>query len=1605
MFNPIVASKEIKDEFISYISTLFHISDKDYEKKFIDELQKEGMITKGPYLELNDSYKKGVTLAKLIEENEVSPLFNELEDDIADKNKEIQLNRELFLHQEEAIRKINSNHNLIVTTGTGSGKTECFIIPIINELLREKEANKLTSGVRAILIYPMNALANDQMKRLRKLLKNYPDITFGVYNGNTKHGETDARSDFENNSDEPLLPNEVISRETMQKRPPHILVTNYSMLEYMLLRPKDDVVFSGANLRFIVLDEAHIYRGAKGIETSLLLKRLKARICNSDNVLHILTSATLGDKSSDNDIVKFAKSLCNADFMTYDIIRSETIVPSYSDNAVDLPLALFADLADPREPLNSIAGKYNIKISEGQSDSEFLYELCCKSAIYRKIREIVDRPMKICEITEELNKFYTVSEQDIINIISIAVQGSKNNTALVKARYHLFAKALEGAYITLSPNKELFLTRNKEYIDGNETKWKVFECACCDDCGELAILGQELNGKLEFANNSYNSNFDYYLINKDENYFLDDDDNQLDENSIGENDYILCAHCGAIVHKSNGAEIKCNCKNKCFVNIRKLNITTKSHEVKCSHCGSGKIMPFYLGYDAATAVLGTTLYEQIPEIEVKLASKTTDTPPKKSLFKTIKTRNEANNIDKKKQFLAFSDSRSEAAYFASYMEKSYQEFLRRRGIWHVVEKHKQDLIYKPWEIIDFVKTLTAYFDKNRTFAKPGDEGIENLTAISKKNAWIAILNEMVNAKRGNSLSSLGIIKFHFKGNDFTIMQDIAERYNKKPEDMMELFDLLVLDIVHNGILEGDDYDCDFTGDEREYVYYTPIKKYIKKCKDSASDKNNFSVIGWLPSSYKNKKIRKNNRLKRIMKTLNINETEAIEILEGYWDYLSSEKYLSHNKNDNYSLLTDKFTISAVAEIDLYICDKCGKVTTHNCLNKCSIVTCDGKLIPISQQEVINNNHYAKLYRNTLMKPLHIKEHTAQLGRIEQQNYQDMFRKNQLNALSCSTTFEMGVDLGDLETIYLRNVPPSPSNYVQRAGRAGRRLSSAAFALTYAKMSSHDYTYYNHPEDMITGKIGVPLFEVSNEKIILRHIFAVTLSEFFRCNEDVYNSNNADIFLNENGYERLCEYLNSKPDELKNIIELSIPSNMHKIMGIPDFSWVNILIGENGILKNAIEDFRETVAYYINEIERLSKLGEVEQAGSLKARLRNFRRSKNDGKGENELIDFLVRNNILPKYGFPVDAVELYQNINSTKDVKKLSLNRDLQIAIYEYAPDAQIVADGKLYTSRYIRKLMAKTGQNWEICYIAKCQNDSCNTWNHRIIKPNSNSEKCISCNSVIEDKCWREAIEPRRGFIADTNPKDVPMHKPDRTYRSDDYYIGGDRCEIMENKKFITESDYEIELESSKNDSLMVVCNDDFYVCKLCGYSESVTQNKASKEQFNSNERYITRKHKDPWGKDCDCENLNKYKLCHVFKTDVVKIVFNDVEAKKYETMLSVMYALLQAISSVLDIERNDIKGCLHGITYKNRFIYSIILYDAVAGGAGHVRRLITDSGDRFTKVVNKAIEITKNCDCSPSCYNCLRNYYNQRVHDKLDRKSVYDFLEKYSGKLKLVD
>ena len=671
MFNPVKASKNIKDEFINYVETSFSFADKSLREQFIQELDK--MIAAGPYLEVNDVFQSGKSIEQLIEEGVLSPLFRRLEEkkELSSKNKRIlPVERPLYLHQEKAIRTLVCGKNAVVSTGTGSGKTNCFLIPVINALLREQENRTLNDGIRALFIYPMNALANDQIKNIRKLLMDYPDITFGVYNGTTEEDEDKALAVYEamfaKEEIEKLqtkLPNEKLSRAEMKEKPPHILFTNYAMLEHLLFRPNDDVLFTNSDFRFVVLDEAHVYAGATGIETAILLRRLKARITSKQGTQFILTSATLGtDCDSYDDIIQFAHNLCGAEFTKDVIIRGtrEKFIPS--QNKKEYSNELIRDLANEENDVSSVLSKYGITNDSSKSESELLYDFILTTALYQRLR---NNQKKVISL-EQIQQLLSVDMDTTIAFISICTRAQKTGKALVDARYHFFIRSLEGCFITLNKDKKMFLTRQKSYLE-NGSAYAVFEVALCDECGRYAIIGKLENHQLKQAN-KFNDALEHFFLASEENDEIEDDFPQTVhvEQKHNKERYYLCTQCGAIVSKEQIKNLPCDCGTEKYVEVIKA--PSLNNGSKCGNCHIGTYKRFYLGNDAATAVLATSLYEELPDLSFE-----DDSVQETKTNFLLKIAKEQKKKAKKtgRQFLVFSDSRQEAAKFACYLGKSY----------------------------------------------------------------------------------------------------------------------------------------------------------------------------------------------------------------------------------------------------------------------------------------------------------------------------------------------------------------------------------------------------------------------------------------------------------------------------------------------------------------------------------------------------------------------------------------------------------------------------------------------------------------------------------------------------------------------------------------------------------------------------------------------------------------------------------------------------------------------------------------------------------------------------------------------------------------------
>ena len=450
-FDPLATSELIIDGYRRYLKSLLPVRD----ARIAAALEKEisgSLLTKGPLLESAPPYAHSATLADLVACGVLDPAFQSF------ASPALPMDRPLYLHQEQAIRKITAGRNVIVASGTGSGKTESFLLPILDALSAEQARGALGPGVRALLLYPMNALANDQLKRLRQLLARAPHITFGRYVGDTPRTAQEAAEKFAVlNPGEPRLPNELLSRAEMRETPPHLLLTNYAMLEYLLLRPADIDLFEGqhgGHWSFIVVDEAHVYDGAKAAELAMLLRRLRDRVAEGRPLRCIATSATVGDDP--RSVTEFAHRLFDAEFewVPSDESRQDLV----RGTRRDMPEGPFWGPLDPGAYLSiarsddPAAELLRLAKAHGAATHD---DAATTFAHERRIADLrallASRPRLFAELAADL---FTSDIDQGRALAALVTAGARlrdsAGSPVLSARYHLFARASEGAYTCLS---------------------------------------------------------------------------------------------------------------------------------------------------------------------------------------------------------------------------------------------------------------------------------------------------------------------------------------------------------------------------------------------------------------------------------------------------------------------------------------------------------------------------------------------------------------------------------------------------------------------------------------------------------------------------------------------------------------------------------------------------------------------------------------------------------------------------------------------------------------------------------------------------------------------------------------------------------------------------------------------------------------------------------------------------------------------------------------------------------------------------------------------------------------------------------------------------
>lgn len=1542
--NPIEKSQYINSQYKEYLRSSFKFDDKDIQKMFEKELT-EAELFKGPYVSLSLPFQRGKSISELVDDGVICKSFLSLGD--------IEPTRPLYSHQEEAIKKIGAGHSAVITTGTGSGKTESFLYPILNELLFDAEKGNHETGVRAIFLYPMNALVNDQIERVRKMLSKCPEIKYGFFTGDTKEKVSKDEKERMGEENGVIIPdNELVSREEIRANPPHLLFTNYAMLEYLLIRPNDYSILSPEHLnnwKFVVLDEAHTYNGSLGIEISMLMRRLTGLAERKPRFL--LTSATLGKQGeSEEEIIAFAQKLTSVYFEKNDIIFSKRI-PFTQKCMYTVPSVDYSVL---KEHVSDIAymKEYCKKseVVEGDDVPSCLYDLLCHDThVYDLYRLLHDKAITVSEI---LSHMKDVSQAGLIALIDLINAAEKNGINLFDLKYHSFVRPLSGAYITLNNKPQLTLTKTNA-ING----FKAFEIGNCRYCNTPYIIGKmqkdRINGltfiyqnkEVDIYENYGNNEFvkiDYFLLNNEldeDNEPEDDDKEQLDE-------YILCSKCGCIYDAKNINSAKCTCNDSFKRSVYLVNQNRKKNDVgaynnisKCPCCGitsrAGIVKSLNVGKDEGTAVIAQMLFDSMNDDEqgASVSSRV-------SLKLDQEHSQTTKPLKKVNQFLAFSDSRQQASFAAVFLDSTHTRMLRKRLIWKVIE----DNGFKTLTLDELAADLTNIIKNQSLF---DDE------MTPHKQAWISLLIDLLKVDGDYDGEGLGLYYFDLDLKD--IMQQITEdevkdqlgEYNITKAELETLIQVVLSAFKTTPAI---DYTkSTLTPDEKqEFLEYRRFDNSIMlKCPKTIRNIRSFLPV----------KGKQNTIVRYVMKVCGCDEAKAAELLEIIFEGIAVKGELIHDLDgkSKYKINANKYIIKNYKTSKYFQCSKCGKLTPYNVHNKCVHDKCDGTLSEIDPDVVLIDNYYRNQYKTKKIEKIVIKEHTAQLERKEAKRYQREFKEKKINILSCSTTFEMGIDIGALETVFMRNVPPSPANYVQRAGRAGRRRDSSAYILTYCGTQSHDYTYFMSSERMISGVIKPPYFDIQNKKIILRHLMASSLGYFFRKNPELFTSVGQLVF--ENGVEQFKEYIDSCPGDLNSYINKNVlPERVYE--DYHNFKWFTKMGGNYQKLTDFADQMIKMDKEFEDAKQRAVKEERFKDADYYDKQQKALRNDK--------VIDSLSTYCVIPKYGFPVDLVEL-QVYDNGKKIKKYDLSRDLKIAISEYAPDSEVIVDGNKYTSKFITLPKTSTLLHHYFCKCPQCQ---------KIIVSISDDDTktCKYCGESLADVKREYYIDPEYGFKTGQTKESTRM-KPKRSYAGEVSYLGGGSMD--ENHIEIGDS---IFIQTSSDDELLVINRSSFYACSTCGYSEI--------DSSKNGLPFKNLKHKNYRGFNCDNEVLELLRLGHSFKTDVARLTIPSllsIDGKSYSVALSFMYALLEGVSDALEIDRNDIDGIIEMNLEEGS--YDLLIYDNVPGGAGHVKRLLNKNAV-VGSLKSALVKVSQNCcDEDTSCYNCLRNYYNQLYHSRIKR------------------
>lgn len=1575
-----------------------------------------------------------------------------------------------YKHQVAAWQSLKAEpcRSAIISTGTASGKTECFLVPILDDLVREHyESQKPLQGIRALFLYPLNALINSQRERLAAWTAGLGGaVRFSLYNGATPERIQQAK--------EVATPEEVLCRRTLRANTPPILVTNATMLEYMLIRSVDQPIIdqSKGKLRWIVLDEAHTYLGSNAAEVSLLLRRvMQAFEVDANSVHFVATSATIGGKESESNLREYLADLAGIDPARVDVIGGRRITPQIETaGIIDKPLP-------SKEEIDSL------------TDYESRRQRLTSVPSIRELRyELTSKPLPLEEIRKKLGE--GVSNHEALHILDACSEGlpkEAKEQPLLPLRGHFFMRTQPGVWACWNhkcsgridqltsdhwPFGAVYFQHRERCVYCDSL---VLEVLLCKDCGEVYLAAEE-NDKQQLSSIPWKQStiIDDFDIEIEED--ADEEEEESTTRSKAKLRQLICSRSAndymdaeSNYDRGTGEIQRVESDNSIGVQL------ARRHEpdgrIRCVTCGE----PDSQAYQQFRSIrVGAPFY-----LGVAIPTLLAHAPGKDRV-------NTAIPYDGR-QLITFTDSRQGTARFAARMEFEAERNFVRSFVYHKLwslsrlEKpidldklrdevsklrpvaatiglesllqEKEEQLKKAETSInapkgsvnwkDLIETLSktdpvAYFLPDSTRARYA-HSLSDPGKISE----MLLLREFARRPRtGSSLETLGLASIHFPQLESVVPPDDWRRKGQTQETWY-----LFLKVCIDYFLRTN-YCVQIADATRRWMGLRFQTRYVQ----SPDSERGGAVTRTWPTLRTNR--RGDQRLFTFLRlVLNLKQQSSDDqlmlerLMREAWKAIYSRILIEEQRG--YQLrfqeaeirlvnvahkcpVTQKLLDASIAGVSPYHND----LTWHS-LGPAKPITMpmvpfpfrrsmeDGR--PVSLNEVnawleidervqaaradgVWNEFSDRITEHHSY--FETAEHSGQLSKNRLQALENRFRSGKTNLLSCSTTMEMGIDIGGLSVVAMNNAPPGPANWLQRAGRAGRRGISRAASLTLCQNQPHGHAVFANTVWPFVTPITVPRVALNSIRIVQRHVQAFLLGRFLgkKATENATRLTNAWMFAGETPVS--AEFIvwmrnNAEMDQLicrgiKAIVRRSALET-ETIRLILDYA-----ASEMRAIANEWLSQRETL---LAEIGTVGGVVEDHKHAAPEQRALSSQLKRLD---EEFLLKELASRGFLPAHGFPLNVLPFVNTSVETilaeadrpseeREDNRFSTqsypSRHLSMAIREYAPGNSIVIDNMSYLSSGLtmhwkvppsdtefRQTQAILGFWW----CTKCGFSMSSATQPKQCESCDNPE--LKGNGYVKPSGFAVDIRTGRPNSSDDEVVYVPPTEPRLGCRGDWISLANPAL-----GSFRYDADGTVFFHSRGARSF------GYAVCLRCGRAASETgeASKGVEVSFQKNgehRRLRGGKESDGTarcpGSDGQFTIKRNLWLGGEEQTDVFQLRLKHPtlpEVTIPETAaVSLAISLRLALCQALGVESQEIGWSVQtnreqGIGYRD-----IYLFDTAAGGAGYV----ASAGFMIEGLLNKARDLLAGCSCDKACHSCLLDFGTQYHAEHLDRKAALDWL-----------